>query len=106
MSHCCKSIDVWKAKSLIPGVRGFLAWLFPSAVLVLMPKCPACLAVYVGLWTGLGLSFTTATYLRWSMLMLCVTCLLFLAVRWFKRRRITCSPITHFFKESKKCNLK
>jgi hypothetical protein len=47
------------------------------------------------------LSFTTATYLRWTMLLLCVTCLLFLAVRWFKRRRITCSPIAYFFKESK-----
>jgi|HubBroStandDraft_6_1064221.scaffolds.fasta_scaffold663121_2 hypothetical protein len=38
------------------------------AVWVLMPKCPVCLTAYVALWTGLGLSFTAATSIRWALL--------------------------------------
>ena len=37
---------------------------------ILTPKCPICLAAHLALWTGLGLSFTAASYLRWSMLLL------------------------------------
>jgi hypothetical protein len=33
------------------------------------------------LWTGLGLSLATATYLRWVLLFLCVASLLFLIVK-------------------------
>jgi hypothetical protein len=33
------------------------------------------------LWTGLGLSIATATYLRWALLLLCVASLLFLIVK-------------------------
>jgi hypothetical protein len=35
----------------------------------------------VTLWTGLGLSLSTATYLRWVVLFLCAAALLFLVAR-------------------------
>jgi len=61
-------------------VREIFAWVLPSAILVLVPKCPACLAAHVALWTGLGLSLSTATYMRWALLFLGVASLLFLIV--------------------------
>jgi hypothetical protein len=39
-------------------------------VWALVPKCPVCLAAWLALWTGLGLSFTAAAYVRWSLLLL------------------------------------
>jgi hypothetical protein len=39
-------------------------WILPGILLALMPKCPACVAGYIALATGLGVSFTAASYLR------------------------------------------
>jgi hypothetical protein len=50
-------------------------------VWVLIPKCPMCLAAHVALWTGLGLSFTGATYVRWSMFLVSGLLLLYVAIR-------------------------
>jgi hypothetical protein len=50
-------------------------------VWVLMPKCPVCLAAYVALGTGLGLSFATAQYVRWSLLFMSTGLLLYVALR-------------------------
>lgn len=58
-----------------------LGWLFPAALLALFPKCPACLAAWVAAATGLGLSFTTAGYLRILLGVACVAALLYWAVR-------------------------
>jgi hypothetical protein len=71
-------------------IRTFLAWMLPSAGLVLLPKCPACLAGYVLVWTGLGLSFSAATYLRWAMMIVFAGTLVVLVAhrlnrfRWFR----------------------
>ena len=39
-----------------------------------------CFAAYAMLWTGLGLSVVAATYLRWGVIVLCVTSLSFLII--------------------------
>jgi hypothetical protein len=81
MSACCDAASDRNTATWVRSVREIFAWVLPSAILVLVPKCPACLAAHVTLWTGIGLSLTMASYLRWGLLFLCVTALLFLIMR-------------------------
>jgi hypothetical protein len=80
MSACCDAASDRLAPTWVRRVREIFAWVLPSAILVSVPKCPACLAAHVTLWTGLGLSLSTASYLGWMLLLLCVASLLFLIV--------------------------
>ncbi len=103
MSACCDAASDGKTSTWVRGVREILAWVLPSAILVLVPKCPACLAAHVMLWTGLGLSFSTATYLRWALVFVCVAALLFLAVERLDRKG---AIFRYFKKETGQCNSK
>ena len=103
MIACCAAASDRKTPTWLRRVRAIFAWVLPSAILVLVPKCPVCLAAQVMLWTGLGLSLSTATYLRWVLLFLCVASLLFLIV---KRLDRIGAIFNYFKKETEPCNIK
>ena len=100
MNACCAAAACRKTSTWMRRGRETLAWAVPSFILALVPKCPACLAAYIMLWTGLSLSLSTASYLRWAMLFLCLGSLLFLIV---KRVGIIFS---HFKTETEPCDTK
>lgn len=76
-------------------------WALPLVTLALVPKCPACFAAYVLLFTGIGLSIPAATATRWTLIALIIfaaACLLIrasspaLPVRLMARWRPASSP--------------
>jgi hypothetical protein len=62
-------------------IAGLFSWIAPGAVLALMPKCPACLAAYIALGTGIGVSVPVADNLRLAVLALSFAVLGGLAIR-------------------------
>jgi hypothetical protein len=73
---CCNTAPRWWRRS-----AEFAAWIVPGATIALMPKCPACVAAYVAMASGIGISFTAASYLRTALLIVSASALLYLAAR-------------------------
>jgi len=84
--HCCQietraGDSARRAASRSRRGGEITGWIVPTATLVLLPKCPACVAAYVALATGIGISLPTATYLRAMLGVLCVASLVFITAR-------------------------
>lgn len=73
---CCQN-----QSSFLRRAVGVWQWLLPTAILALLPKCPACLAGYVMLWTGLSLSLAIAGVVRTGLLVLCIAALAWVVFR-------------------------
>ncbi len=96
MKTCCHS-----NQSLVPGgakkrspsakyhlLREMTAWAVPAGILLLVPKCPLCLAACVMLCTGVALSAPAAAIMRWLLIMLGGgTLVLMAALRLYRRYR-------------------
>ncbi|UUO08882.1 hypothetical protein M4951_11320 [Blastopirellula sp. J2-11] len=87
-SCCCrKSRASWRSRTLEA-----IAWIIPSAVLALIPKCPICLAAYLALFTGIGVPLSTAGYLRTGLIASCCISMGYLALRRLPKLAIRWSP--------------
>ena len=66
--------------------RSAAAFALPSIALALVPKCPMCIAAYLAIGGGFGVSLTTAAHLRTALLWTCWSVLAFLVARLAVRR--------------------
>ena len=60
-------------------------WTTPTLILALLPKCPLCIAAYIAIGTGIGVSVSTAAYLRLGLLGFSVISLLLLTTLTLRR---------------------
>jgi hypothetical protein len=74
-----------KPRSWLRQSVALVQWAIPLGTLALVPKCPACVAAYVFLFTGIGLSFQTAAVLRWGLILLSILPLAYLVFRAARR---------------------
>lgn len=63
------------------AVKNGAGWIIPGVVLALMPKCPLCLAAWISLLLGIGVTTSTATALHGGVILLCVALVTFFLVR-------------------------
>jgi len=84
-SDCCQFQSRRPKPARLRRGGEFAGWLLSGATLVLMPKCPACLAAYIALVSGIGVSFSTATYLRTLLLVLTIGSITWLLARQVRR---------------------
>ena len=68
-------------------ILGWARCLIPGFLLVFVPKCPLCLMAYAAMFTGLGMSFTTASYLRVAMIVVCIAAAVYLVSRRYLKLR-------------------
>jgi hypothetical protein len=84
--HCCQikmraGDNARRPASRLRRGGKIAGWIVPGVTLALLPKCPACVAAYVALATGIGISLPTATYLRAMLVLLCVASLVLITAR-------------------------
>ena len=70
-----------------PRAVSLTKWALPATILALVPKCPACVAAYVLLATGMGISIPAATVLRTGVIVVCSVTLATLLVHTVMSRR-------------------
>jgi hypothetical protein len=78
---CCRKRIIENPSRRASRWLDAVGWLVPAAALAMMPKCPICLAAYVALFTGLGVSLPVAAAVRTALIVACVASLGFMAWR-------------------------
>jgi hypothetical protein len=100
--RCCLEGTQGRGSASLPASRlrrgsEIAGWIIPGATLVLLPKCPVCVAAYVALFSGICIPVACASSIRTSLLVLCVAALLGLALKRLARlaafRRSNSDPL-------------
>ena len=76
--------DVGLAESGAPPYQrllNFVGWIVPTAILALIPKCPACVAGYAVIGTSVGFSLSGFAQLRLALIVLCLVSLSYVGTR-------------------------
>ena len=81
--HCCEIAPKTSRRRRSLDAAGYVV---PSAILVLLPKCPACIVAYLAMGAGIGVTLTTAATLRVILLVVCVACLALVTARLVRRK--------------------
>jgi hypothetical protein len=81
---CCQPRSEHQATALRRGLWSSTC-LLPAAFLALAPKCPLCLAAYLTLVSGVGISATAAEHVWTGGVVLAVAGLVCLVSRCFRR---------------------
>lgn len=68
---------------------GYIKMVIPAFVFVIIPKCPVCLAGYIAVASGIGISITTATYIRFGLIIFCVVSLSYFIFKHMIRWMVT-----------------
>ncbi|MBI1344893.1 hypothetical protein GC163_01240 [bacterium] len=79
---CVRPMASHRSGTLFQRLAGCLA----TVTLILLPKCPACLAAYLAAATGLGLSFAAATHLHRLLFAICGMTILLVTVAALRRK--------------------
>jgi hypothetical protein len=67
--------------------RGTSGCVGSGALLILLPKCPMCIAAYLTLWTGASIAMPVAMHLRPMVAILFMASVCLLGLRWAAVRR-------------------
>jgi hypothetical protein len=67
------------------GFTGYIKMAIPVFAFVIIPKCPVCLAGYIALITGAGLSIPAATYMRTILIILCIVSFSYFIIKHVQR---------------------
>ena len=88
--------------SFLKRCLNFFRWMFTGSVIILLPKCPFCLAAYIAMATGIGLSFAVASFIRILLIILCIVSLSSFVARriyiYYNKEQIYMSPGDHKYR--------
>ncbi len=88
--------------SFLKRCLNFFRWMFTGSVIILLPKCPFCLAAYIAMATGIGLSFYIASFIRILLIILSIVSLSSFAAKliyvYYLKERFYLSSGEHHYK--------
>jgi hypothetical protein len=77
IEDCCSTRSQGHSRKL----ASIMSWFLPSALLLMIPKCPLCIVAYTALLTGIGISVSSAAGIRLSLILGCLCLLIFAMFR-------------------------